>query len=311
VAAEIVAVADSAGVHAGLAAVAHMIGAVVAFSHADRAAFELHMAMARMHADRSQMPGVISQVAWGEVGWLLALGRYDDAGALAREADSVYRRTRRWQADDILAAFEVSIAHDTGRLGDAVTEAAALIEGRFGTAARELIGWMLVEDGRLDEARALVGPEGAVPDQPADWLWFEVTTAAAHVRAALGDQPASAVLDARLRPFAGRADVTAGPFLGGVDLVLARTSDALGDPVGARRHAAAAVAMLERLGTPPALARALLVQGRLLAASDDHGDRRSAGAVLDRARAVASSVGLAPVVAAIDGMQAGSKVGRA
>lgn len=311
VAAEIVAVADSADVHAGLVAVAHMIGAVVAFSHTDRAAYEQHMAAARTHADRSQMPGVISQVAWAEVAWLLARGSYDDAGALARETDRLYRRTRRWQAEDILSAFELSIAHDTGRLADPVAEAASLIEGRFGTAARELIGWMLAEDGRLDEARALVGPEGAVPDPPADWLWFEVTTAAAHVRAALGDAPASAVLDERLRPFSGRAEVTAGPFLGGIDLALARTSDALGDPEGARRHAAAAVAVLERLRTPPALARALLVQGRLLAASDDHAERRAAGAVFDRARAVAASVGLAPIVGAIDGMQAGSKAGGA
>jgi hypothetical protein len=205
----------------------------------------------------------------------------------------------------------VSIAHDRGTLVDPVAQASALIEGRFGIAARELIGWMLAEDGQLDRARALVGPEGTVPDPAADWLWFETTTAAAHVRAALGDVAACAVLHERLRPFAGRADVAAGPFLGGVDLALARTSDVLGDAAGARRHAAAAVALLDRLGTPPALARALLVQAGLLAASDDAADRRAAAAVLDRARAEAEAVGLAPVVAAVDRMQAGSKVGGA
>jgi DNA-binding SARP family transcriptional activator/nucleoside-triphosphatase THEP1 len=311
VATEIVAVAASPGVHAGLVAVAHLIGAVVAFSHADRPTYERHMAEARTHADRSQMPGLISQVAWAEVAWLLARGRYDDALALARETDRLYRRTRGWQADDILEAFEVSIAHDRGTLVDPVAQASALIERRFDTAARELIGWMLTEDGRLDRARALVGPEGTVPDPPADWLWFETTTAAAHVRAALGDVAACAVLHERLRPFAGRADVTAGPFLGGIDLALARTSDVLGDAAGARRHAAAAVALLDRLGTPPALARALLVQAGLLAASDDAADRRAAAAVLDRARTEAESVALAPVVAAVDRMQAGSKVGGA
>jgi len=311
VAAEMVAVTEGGEVDAGLAAVAHMAAAVVALSHVHRPRFDLHMAQARAHADRSQMPGVISQVAWAEVAWLIARGRYDEAGPLARETDRLYRRTRGWQADDILGVFELSIAHDRGTLVDPVAEASSLIEGRFGTAARELIGWMLVEDGRLDQARALVGPEGTVPDLPADWLWFEIMTAAAHVRAALGDAAACAVLHEQLRPFAGRAEVTAGPFLGGIDLALARTSDALGDPAGARRHAAAAVALLEGLGTPPALSRALLVQGRLLAASDDAADRCTAGAVLDRAGTVAKAVGLAPVVAAVDGMQAGSKVGDA
>jgi DNA-binding SARP family transcriptional activator/RecA/RadA recombinase len=311
VAAEIVAVAASPGVHAGLVAVAHLIGAVVAFSHADRATYERHMVEARTHADRSQMPGLISQVAWAEVAWLTALGLYDDAWALARDTDRLYRRTRGWQADDILGAFEVSIAHDRGTVVDPVSKASALIDGRFGTAARELIGWMLVEDGRPDRARALVGPEGTVPDPAADWLWFETTTAAAHVRAALGDGAACAVLHERLRPFAGRADVTAGPFLGGIDLALARTSEVLGDAPGARRHAAAAVALLDGLGTPPALARALLVQGRLLAGSDDPDDRDAADGVLRRARAVADSVGLVPVLTALDRMQATSKAGGA
>ena len=131
------------------------------------------------------------------------------------------------------------------------------------------------------------------------------------MRAALGDVAACAVLHERLRPFAGRADVTAGPFLGGIDLALARTSEVLGDAPGARRHAAAAVALLDGLGTPPALARALLVQGRLLAGSDDPDDRDAADGVLRRARTVAETVGLVPVLTALDRMQATSKAGGA
>ena len=308
VAGEMLAVASGGQVGAGLAAVAHLSAAVVAFSHADRPRFELHLAEARTHADVSQRPGLLSQVAWVEASWLLARGRYDEAGTLALETDRLYRRTRRWQADDILGAFEVVIAHDRGTLADPEAEASALLQGQFGAAARELIGWMLVEDGRPDRARALVGPEGTVPDPPADWLWFETTTAAAHARAGLGDVAACAVLHERLRPFAGRADLSAGPFLGGIDLALAVTADVSGDPASARGHAAAAVALLDRLGTPPALARALLVQGRLLATSADDADRSAAGDVLDRARRVATGVGLAPVLAAVEAMQAGSKL---
>ena len=67
--------------------------------------------------------------------------------------------------------------------------------------------------------------------------------------------------------------------------------------------------MLEALDTPPALARALLVQGSLLAAADDPADRERAPVVLDRAHRIAESIGLVPVLAALDRMQAASKVG--
>jgi hypothetical protein len=46
----------------------------------------------------------------------------------------------------------------------------------------------------------------------------------------------------------------------------------------------------------------------LLAASGDDADRRAADDLLERARTAANAVGLAPVVAAVDRMQAGSKV---
>jgi hypothetical protein len=304
-------VALAAGGHLepGLAAVAHLTGAALAFSRADRAGFEEHLATARALADRSQMPALISQVAWAEVGWLVACGRYDDAIALAEETDRLYRRTRGWQADDILGAFVLSIGHDRGTVADPVSDGEALLRGRFAAATRELVAWMLIEDGRPEQARQLVGPAGAVPDPPPDWLWLETMTAAAHVRAGLGDRDSATALFERLRDHAGRVDISAGPFLGGIDLALALLAEALGDAVTARHHAATAVELLERLGTPPALARALLVQGRLLASSGSEAQRDAAFAALDRARAVAESVGLAPVLAQVDRMQAGMQAG--
>lgn len=144
---------------------------------------------------------------------------------------------------------------------------------------------MHVDAGDLDAARALAGPAGAVPDLPQDWLWIEATTAAAHVRAALGDTAAAAALYRTLASEAGRMDVTAGVFLGGVDLALAVLAEVLEDVGAARRHADDAVARLEALGTRPALARALVVRARLLAA-----------------------VGVVPVLRAVDRLQVPSKV---
>ena len=118
IAAELVAVLGSGGVTPGLAAVAHLVVAVLALSHGDGRAFETHLAAARVEADRSHLPGLLSQVGWAEVAWLAARGRYDEALSLARDTDRVYRRARGWQADDILGAFELSIAVDRGELGD-------------------------------------------------------------------------------------------------------------------------------------------------------------------------------------------------
>ena len=307
--AELVVTLEAGGVTPGFAAVAHLVVAVLALSHADRRAFELHLSAARADADRSRLPGLLSQVGWAEVAWLAARGQYDDALVLARDVDRLYRRARGWQADDILGAFELSIAVDRGTLADHLPQAHALVDGGFASTAREVVAWMLVEDGQLDDARALVGPAGTVPDPAPDWLWLETVTAAAHVRASLGDTPACAALFERLLPFAGRCDVTTGPFLGGVDLALARLADVLGDHTAARHYAAGAVGMLEALDTPPALARALVVQGSLLAAADDPADREQAPVVLDRAHRIAESIGLVPVLAALDRMQAASKVG--
>ncbi|MBN2621707.1 MAG: hypothetical protein JXA83_00005, partial [Acidimicrobiales bacterium] len=291
----------------GLTAVAHLVHALTALMRGDAVSFERDLDAARAAADRSRLPGLVSQVGWADAGWSLARGRYDDAERHADDAHALYRRTRGWEADDILAAFHLAIAHDRGELHRAHEAIAPLLAGRFGAAAREMIGWMHVDAGDLDAARALAGPAGAVPDLPQDWLWMEATTAAAHVRAALGDTAAAAALYRTLAPEAGRMDVTAGVFLGGVDLALAVLAEALGDAGAARRHADDAVARLEALGTRPALARALVVRGRLLTAGDAD-DRAAGGADLDRAAAVAHDVGVVPVLRAVDRVQATSKV---
>jgi hypothetical protein len=297
---ELVGLADRGLVGVGQAALAHMSRAAVAIERADRALFEADLAHARVLAERARMPGLLSEVGWAEVSWLAALGRYDEAAVLARETHRVYRRARGWQADDILASFEVAIAHDRGELGETLDTAASLVEGVFGGAARELLAWMLAEVGELERAREMVGPAGSVPDAPSDWLWFERTTAAAHVRALLGDREACRVLRDRLAPFAGRLALGAGPFVGGADLALAAVSEVGGDLRAARRHAAAAVSTLDAVGTRPALARALVLQSRLLARTDDPAERKQAVAARARAHALAEDLGLVPVLAALD-----------
>jgi DNA-binding SARP family transcriptional activator/nucleoside-triphosphatase THEP1 len=307
VAEEMRALAAAGRLTPGLTAVAHLVHALTSLMRGDAAAFARDLDAARAAADRSHLPGLVSQVGWADAGWSLARGRYDDANRHARDAHALYRRTRGWQADDIIAAFDLAIAHDRGELHRRHETIAAVLDGRFDAAAREIVGWMHVDAGDLHGARDLVGPTGGAPDLPQDWLWIEATTAAAHVRAALGDIEAATVLYRRLAPETGRMDVTAGAFLGGVDLALAVLAEALEDADAACRHVDDAIVRLEAMGTRPALARALVVRGRLRAAGD--ADDRAAGvADLDRAVAVARDLGLVPVLDAVDRIQAASKV---
>ena len=292
--------AGHGGVGPDLATLAHMARAAVAGERADRPGVEVALTRARRLADHSRLPGLLSQVGWAEASWLLTLGRYDDAGESAVEAHRLSRRARGQEADDVLAVFDLTIAHERGRLADVVDGHMPVLDGRLGLAARELLASMLVETGALDRARALVGPVGSVPDQPHDWLWFEVTIAAALARTELADRAASAVLYERLSPCAGRLALFVGPFLGGTDLALARLAALLDRRAAALHHVAAAVERLDRLDARPALARALLTQGELLAPTDP----AASHATLARARAVADEVGVVPVADALDRLQA-------
>ncbi len=73
--AELVATLEAGGVTPGFAAVAHLVVAVLALSRADRRSFEVHLSAARADADRSRLPGLLSQVGWAEVAWLAARGQ--------------------------------------------------------------------------------------------------------------------------------------------------------------------------------------------------------------------------------------------
>lgn len=317
VAEELVGLSRQRSLSPHLDCLAHLSQAAIAFELGERTTFGSDLARCRALADRSRSPGHLSQIAWLEASWLMAQGRYDEAESLAREAHRLHRRTRGWGADEILATYLAAIAHDRGRGDGTLDQLAGLMDTNLAPAVRELAAWMLTESGRLDDARALVGPPGAVTPAPDDWLWLATRTIAAHVRAALGDAEAAGALYDELAPSAGQLVLagSGGPPLGAVDLALARLAATLGDDGSARLHAAAAVDLLEHFGARPWLARALLTQGELIARSPEHGGANRAVEILERSRAVAAEVGLVPVLRALDAAglatssvaQAGSK----
>jgi DNA-binding NarL/FixJ family response regulator len=112
------------------------------------------------------------------------------------------------------------------------------------------------------------------------------------------DAPRAAVLYRLLAPHRGRnlmASTTIASF-GAADGVLGMLAATMGDMPLSEQHFEAALAMNERQGARPALARARLHYAQMLR---QRGDAESALALLDAAGAEATSLGMASVAAAV------------
>jgi tetratricopeptide (TPR) repeat protein len=102
---------------------------------------------------------------------------------------------------------------------------------------RELHALALVEAGRLDEAREVIGPWAALPEPPWDYLWTTYVAVRARIWSALGDQVAVAALREALTPYAGQcAGTLPVAFLGSNHQVLGDLAAAAGDTEAAREH---------------------------------------------------------------------------
>lgn len=298
---ELVSLAIEPGLPADLACIGYYGRAAMAFEEGNLTTLEADMDRARELANRAGSPGLRAQIGWFEVSMKLACGHYEEARSMAHDAYTLHRRARRLDAEAVLAAYLALADHDQGTVAD-LPEELHTVQAQFAAAALEIQTLMLTENGELDEARMLAGPPGTVPDMPDDWTTLALTAAAANSRAALGDADACRILHQRLAPHAGTMAVAApgGPAIGAVDLALARLASVLGDDAMARRHINAAIDLLDRIGARPWLARALLTQHDLLARSDDPADKSAASRALERCRALATELGLAPVLASLE-----------
>ena len=107
---------------------------------------------------------------------------------------------------------------------------------------RDVHALALVEAGREDEARGVLGPWAEQPPVPWDYLWVLFTVVRARLWARLRDPDAVAALRAALAPYADRLAVgsVAVAFLGSVELALAELAAAAGEPETAAEHLARA-----------------------------------------------------------------------
>jgi hypothetical protein len=156
-----------------------------------------------------------------------------------------------------------------GRLGElepALRQAAEHQPGEL----RDLHALALVETGRVEEARRLLGPYAEQPPILRDYLWTSLTVLRAWLWLELrerGCDTGGAVADlrAQLTPYADRLAVggMSGYFLGSVAHTLALLAAADGDTGAARSHALAALAVHRELGLAPLTARTEQLLARL------------------------------------------------
>jgi tetratricopeptide (TPR) repeat protein len=150
-----------------------------------------------------------------------------------------------------------------------------------------------------------------LPERPRDGLWLPAVAVAALAAARLREPVAAARLYQALAPYRDQVVVGTMPhpvvcfgsaslYLGLLAAVSSRWSEA-GD------HFEAAIAVNNRLGAAPLLARARYGLARMLLARGRAGDRVRAAELLDQALADAAAIGMAGVVAGVQSLRTGGQ----
>ena len=177
--------------------------------------------------------------------------------------------------------------------------------------------WLSLTDVDLgDEVTARRSLQSVVTEllrRPRDGLWLPPVAVAALVAARLHEPAAADRLYRALLPYRTQIIVAAMPhpvvcfgsasfYLGLLATVTARWAEA-GDQFEA------AIAVHERLGAGPLLARTRLAYARMLLARDRLADRRGAGQLLEQALAAADVLGMAAVTGEALALQAAQAAG--
>jgi class 3 adenylate cyclase/DNA-binding winged helix-turn-helix (wHTH) protein len=252
-----------------LAATGLMATSCVSWERGDVADAEARIDRAFVIAERLGNPALLSQLGFCRVATLTWRGRLAEAERALDETHELYRRTRRFASDALRAGFLSVIRTEQDRVDEVIEDAEVLLAPPYGPWFREAVIWALAEAGRLDEAEELVA--GQLPPLIDCWLYLGVLAAAAHSRAAIGHVDQVITIRDHLRPHAGHLATTGtGSAFGDVDYALARCELALGDVDAARRHLDASVAICERSGDSPWLARTLLLRAELAGDAADH-----------------------------------------
>jgi DNA-binding SARP family transcriptional activator len=224
-------------------------------------------------------------------------GRFDEAERLAQATLEIGSRGQAENAVNAYAQALFNIRREQGRLGEVESAVRGLIDAYpMLVAWRAALALMLVELGRTDEARAEFE---ALPlaDMPRDANWLIGVTLLAEVCGALGDgERAQALYDA-LEPYAERNVVVgrAATCNGSASRLLGTLAAAMRSWELAESHFISALAMHERMGARPWMARTQLAYAEMLLSRRQRGDKARARELLAEAVATADALGMGVV----------------
>jgi DNA-binding CsgD family transcriptional regulator/tetratricopeptide (TPR) repeat protein len=228
----------------------------------------------------------------------LLSGRLAEAEELARQTLAIGQQIQDPDAEMLFGIQLFALRREQGRLGELEDAIRGLVE-RYGTipAARCRLAFLYAELGRAEAARTEFDrlAAGDFADLPRDLTWLSSATMLAEVCAFLGDARRAATLYGLLLPYAERVVVVdhAIACSGAVSRTLGLLAAVLGWRDEAERHFGHALALHERLGARPLLARTRYEYARLLLAEGRPAERERAWALLDRALDVARELGMA------------------
>ena len=226
-------------------------------------------------------------------------GRFAVAERLADEALEVGRHGQAENAMNAYAQAMFNIRREQGRLAEVEPAVRRFVEMYpMLVAWRAGLALLLVELGREDEARAEFEALARLEDLPRDANWLIGVTLLAEVAGALGDGARAEPLYSLLEPFAGRNVVVgrAATCNGSASRLLGILAAAMRSWELAEGHFINALAMHERMGAGPWVARTQLAYAEMLLTRRRRGDRARARGLLEDANATADTLGM-PVVA--------------
>jgi DNA-binding SARP family transcriptional activator/tetratricopeptide (TPR) repeat protein len=226
-------------------------------------------------------------------------GRFDEAERLAEATLEIGRHGQAENALNAYAQAMFNIRREQGRLAEVEPAVRGFIDLYPALVAwRPALGLLLIELGRTDEARAEFEAlaEGGF-DLPRDANWLIAVTLLAEVCGALGDGARAEELYAVLEPYAGRNVVVgrAATCNGAAARLLGILAAAMRSWELAEGHFISALAMHERMGARPWVARTQLAYAEMLLTRRRRGDKARARELLADAVLIADALGMGVV----------------
>ncbi len=236
---------------------------------------------------------------WWRASRALCDGRFEEADRLRHEALAIGRRIQHPGALAIFQGQGLWLGRERGGVEEDFLPAFEFLLDYYPQAAISLrIGEASYhcDGGRVDEARAsfeaLAAHEFA--DVPRNEHWLVSISGLAELCSRLGDVRRAATLYAQLAPFASRnvAHDLLRAYSGSASHYLALLAETLGRAGDAVRHYEHALAMNDRMGARPYLARTQFEYARMLVAAGRRSQRAKARELLDAGMATARELHL-------------------